>query len=200
MINQANVIEQKQVEKYVLTAHKRDNLGRYPNHPYAVLYERLTPKANYSTSKQIWHYVYKTEEEALNVLNKTYSSIVSNVEKKNQQKEERRKANASIKASDFYKVGDIVCNSWGYEQTNVDFYQVVEVKNKTIVVKEIAQRMVEGSESFMSCNVMPEIGEFIDDGDNYALRVYAEGRLSSVKSYYYMSKWDGRAMYRSWYA
>ena len=32
------------------------------------------------------------------------------------------------------KVGDMFCDIWGYEQTNVDFYQVVDLKGSTTVV------------------------------------------------------------------
>ena len=32
------------------------------------------------------------------------------------------------------KVGDMFCDTWGYGQTNVDFYQVVDLKGSTTVV------------------------------------------------------------------
>ena len=35
------------------------------------------------------------------------------------------------------KVGDIFRNSWGYEQTTVDFYQVVRVSAKSVWVRRI---------------------------------------------------------------
>ena len=35
------------------------------------------------------------------------------------------------------KPGDIFYNSWGYEQTNIDFYQVVSVTAKTITLRAI---------------------------------------------------------------
>ena len=37
--------------------------------------------------------------------------------------------------------GDILYTSWGWEQTNVDFYQVIHVINKKIVVRKIARTM-----------------------------------------------------------
>lgn len=49
---------------------------------------------------------------------------------------EQRKADSA--APNPAKVGDILVCSWGYEQTNVDWYQVVEVKGKnTVVVRRI---------------------------------------------------------------
>ena len=34
-------------------------------------------------------------------------------------------------------VGEILSSSWGYEQTNWDFYQIVKVSNKSIWLREI---------------------------------------------------------------
>ena len=35
------------------------------------------------------------------------------------------------------KVGDIYVSHWGYDQTNVDYYQVIQVKSKTAVLNQI---------------------------------------------------------------
>jgi len=35
------------------------------------------------------------------------------------------------------KPGDIFYTSWGYEQTNIDFYQIISVKNKTATICKI---------------------------------------------------------------
>ena len=37
-----------------------------------------------------------------------------------------------------YKVGDVLYASWGYEQTNLDFFQVVAATEHSIRVKEVA--------------------------------------------------------------
>ncbi len=47
------------------------------------------------------------------------------------------------------KVGDLLSYSWGYDQTNVDFYEVLEVKGKRVVtIQEIGQQS-DGGEGFM---------------------------------------------------
>ena len=43
------------------------------------------------------------------------------------------------------KVGDLFSYSWGYDQTNVDFYQLVGIKGKTMTFKAIAGKTVKGS-------------------------------------------------------
>ena len=60
------------------------------------------------------------------------------------------------------KVGDLFVDSWGYEQTQVDLYQVVAKPSaKTVVVRPIACETVEGSEGHMSREVRAVPNAFI---------------------------------------
>jgi len=60
------------------------------------------------------------------------------------------------------KVGDIFYISWGYDQTNVNFFQVVElVGNVSIRIKEICDKHVRSNYS-MSSYVSPVKDKFID--------------------------------------
>lgn len=38
-----------------------------------------------------------------------------------------------------YKVGDFLYSSWGYDQTNREFYQVLEVRPTALLIQEVAQ-------------------------------------------------------------
>lgn len=38
-----------------------------------------------------------------------------------------------------FAVGDILYSSWGYDQTNIDFYQVVRTTAKSVWVKKLAK-------------------------------------------------------------
>jgi hypothetical protein len=60
------------------------------------------------------------------------------------------------------KIGEIYRRSWGYDQTNVDYYQVVALKAKTVVVREIECARVKSSEGFMCCDVVPVKDSFIE--------------------------------------
>lgn len=58
-------------------------------------------------------------------------------------------------------VGDILFSSWGYDQTNVDFYEVVRVPSaRSAVVRQIKQETTENSSS-MSGVTVPKPGEFV---------------------------------------
>lgn len=60
------------------------------------------------------------------------------------------------------KVGDIFSMSWGYEQTNVNYFQVVELKGSTMIkIREIASQFIR-SESSLSGYVKPAINTFLE--------------------------------------
>ena len=54
------------------------------------------------------------------------------------------------------KVGDVMYSSWGYDQTNVDFYKVVRATAKSVWLISIGASAVEGSEGFMCNRVLPD--------------------------------------------
>lgn len=116
------------------------------------------------------------------------------------------------------KVGDLFYSSWGYEQTNVDFFQVIElVGEKSVRVREVNPRMIkEDAVSGMSSDrtyeytkeLLPasDYSVFIKDqekGDLKKLKSWnADGKseplfkLSSFASAY---KYEGQKLYESWY-
>jgi hypothetical protein len=100
------------------------------------------------------------------------------------------------------KVGDIFVASWGWDQTNIDFYKVVRLIGKTMaLLQPIGYRPVPGSEGFMCDKVQPDPDKEIGD----PIRRVVEGRgdfvgarIDSV-SYASPCPPDHKA-YRSWYA
>jgi len=60
--------------------------------------------------------------------------------------------------------GDIFCYSWGYDQTNVDFYQVIRCTPKSAVLRRIGQEEVPGTNNGgMSCKVRPVPNYFANE-------------------------------------
>ena len=59
------------------------------------------------------------------------------------------------------KVGDIFHYSWGYDQTNCEFFQVTEVKSKTAILRKIGAKSVKNSDGFMCCRLSPVKDAFI---------------------------------------
>lgn len=154
---------------------------------------------------QSFHYRYTSEERMFESINGWVEKQKEFADRKEKEKAEKKRLNDEINAKDHFKVGDFIVNTWGYEQTNVDFYIVTDVKDKTIEIKEVYGSTVKDSmySHGMACEVVPTT-KLIENGKSYKLRVKSgyQGSvaLSNPKSFYYMHKWSGRPEYNSWYA
>jgi len=114
-------------------------------------------------------------------------------------KAERKAKRAAERAAakENVKEGDIFVASWGWEQTNVDAYQVVAKKGATVTLREIALKSVEGSEGFMSDLVVPVKDAFI--GEEFKKRITGRSiKISDCQTAFPMG--DRENFYRSWYA
>ncbi len=112
-------------------------------------------------------------------------------------------------AEDYEKVqvGSIFCWSWGWEQTNLDFFQVIEKKAKSVIVREIAQETVEGStySHGMADNRVAVKDAFLKDSKPQRkvlkfMQGENGGRPYLHQEYGWCGLWDGTAHYCSWYA
>lgn len=131
------------------------------------------------------------------------------------------KPEKKVKAKEFdfnVKVGDLFCSSWGYEQTNVTFFQVVElVGKKSIRVREVVPEMASESptcgmaadRSYKLANeLLPARSHstFIKDqekGDLKRLKSYHQDSRNNpqfdVSSFCNAYKYNGEELYESWY-
>ena len=98
------------------------------------------------------------------------------------------------------KVGDIFVATWGYDQTNADFFQVVKTTDKSVSVRHIKSRQkIEGKT--MIGTVVPIKNAF--DGESHTRRIYIyEGRemFQAGESYGSAELWNGRPVNISTYA
>lgn len=81
-----------------------------------------------------------------------------------------------------YKAGDIFNTCWGYEQTNREFFQVVETRGKHLILREIAQTRQETSWAAGFCEPVP--GKFIGEpirrlATKYGVKIQ-DGRTASL--------------------
>lgn len=103
-----------------------------------------------------------------------------------EQREERKNFQHSL------KVGDILYASWGYDQTNIDFYQVVGVLDKSVKIREIDKKIQNTvSNGYM---VVPDRNKFI--GPILTRRVSTKDSVK-VDSVRYASLWDGKPKYET---
>ena len=153
--------------------------------------------------KPDWHHVFRSEEQRERYIADWQKNVGAHREAMAERKERR----SSFEHG--FQVGDILNGSWGYEQTNVDFWQVVEVHGREIVIRHIAGELVNGEEGFMQGRLMPLRGRFLEQsGDSWAtLRkrpqagYNGDGSKGQVKitSYLYAHEWDGAPKFCSWY-
>lgn len=89
--------------------------------------------------------------------------------------------------------------SWGYEQTNIDYYQVIEKVGKhTAKIQEIAANQVKDSmySHGMACELTPDKDNFLDR-EPMQKRVGKYGiTIDSVRT---ARKHTGGSDYSSWY-
>lgn len=94
------------------------------------------------------------------------------------------------------KTGDILYTSWGYDQTNIDFYQVAQIcgKKKVLIVK-LGKSVVENNtytdkvvpnEAHIASELMPKmVGTYKwGENENYI-------RINEVST---ATKWDGKPL------
>jgi hypothetical protein len=96
-------------------------------------------------------------------------------------------------------VGSIFRCSWGYDQTNVDFYQVVKLNKATVSVRPIAKHVVEDG---MMCGKATAVKDsFTGEPMVKRIRVSPQStsfRVTSFSNAYLMAN-PSEPQYVSWY-
>lgn len=162
--------------------------------PCAGLY-RNTPKGRYQKEVQQTAYRFGTEAERFDWVLKQYNKIQENdrqeIERKAKQKAEAR-ANAE---KGTVKVGTIFYASWGYDQTNVDFYEVVAIKNQTATVREISQNREHTGHDCGRCTPIP--GNYYGQPMTKRVNFKYEKPSMNISSSQHATMWDGTSKYFS---
>lgn len=143
-------------------------------------------------TKPAWHYRYSNAERAHAKAQEFLDGVAQRHAAKVEQKAQRKAFKTSL------KVGEILSYSWGYDQTNVSFYEVVAVSatGKTVTVRKIGQDSVAESAGYMSEYRVPVPGNYIDEPMRKPVR---DGDRVPMK-FGSASKWNGEPEYCSWYA
>jgi hypothetical protein len=147
------------------------------------------PKA----TKPYFNYLVKPE-----MVEKTISEAEQALLEHKKQVAERREKAKSINNS--VMIGEIFYSSWGYDQTNIDFYQVIKKTPKTITVRRIRSKSEPAYT--MACYVMPIKDSFLDSDHPYdtsfgspmvkKLSVFSDGQVYfKPASYSIATIWDG---------
>jgi len=137
-------------------------------------------------------YYYRKLEQRNEAIEDSKNNSDSWTEYDNKKKREAKEFITSL------KIRDILVSSWGYDQTNIDFYQVTKiVSSKMIEITPIGQNWHEAKGSFMSEYVTAKKDAFT--GNSMRKRV-TKGDYINLTSYSGCHKWDGQKMLQSHYA
>lgn len=141
------------------------------------------------------YYAFKTEESAIKWIVEQTSNIQSHLDWKNERKASKK---AFVNPA---KVGDVLVCSWGYDQTNIDYYQVLEVKNKSVVIQEIGFNSSENN-GYGQDKVMPAVNGFKKDSEPMLKLVngdinHPEEYHVTINSYSWAYLWDGKPDYQT---
>jgi hypothetical protein len=102
-----------------------------------------------------WHYRFKSAEQRMAEVTKTFKDVSDRLERKNQAKASK----AVALANHGVVVGDVFRCSWGYDQTNIDYYEVIAVTGKSATICRIG--CLSEETGFLQGNSVPQLGAFI---------------------------------------
>ncbi len=127
-------------------------------------------KMRWNPSRSVW-YGFASAEAITAALN---GAPVAGATAKSEPKPKAEPVNA-----DGVKVGDLFYCSWGYEQTNIDYYQVIALKGKhTAIIKEIGAEYIGGYSWSGKCRPMRDA--FAPNAEEYTVRTQTGGGVGGV--------------------
>lgn len=140
-------------------------------------------------SKPVFSYYYNTEAQrdarAAEFLKAQHDSAKLKIE----WKEARKAAKRSV------EVGHVFVSTWGYEQTNVDFYVVTALVGKTMV--EIRKcGSITTTNHGMSGRVIPDAEKIVGEAIRCKVNAYGGIKVDGHAA----NLWEGRPVYFSCYA
>ena len=161
-------------------------------------FSQYNEKAKKATNRLMHTYYFRNAESR----DKYVSNLIANIQCWEDRKQARKQAK-----KDFFnpaKIGDILVDSWGYDQTNVDFYQVTGVGKKSVKITPISSRITDQTTgNSMAAYVMPVRDAFVGKSLT-KMALPAQGSASqyyvNTKTYSSAQLWNGNPMYNSWYA
>lgn len=187
------------MNKFRLETSEREVMGQVQY--FAVMY-RMTPKGRFNEAIE-FNYRFKTAAARQAYIDGFYSRE----EQKYARSEERKQAKKEARKNmvNPYKVGDLLYNSWGYDQTNIDFYQVVAVGAKSVKIRPIASAYVKEGYCSMSEFVAPVPDAFTGEAETKVLQMYVAYATGEPVVYIpmkhgCMSRYEGTPKYQSHYA
>jgi hypothetical protein len=146
------------------------------------------------SAKTIYHYAYSK----IQTRNEFIERIKANIGTRKKEKDQRRAEFAQSMKENAIKPGDVFYDSWGYDQTNIDFYKVVQVSAQTVIARKCA-KVVKTSHGY--CDYVEPGNEFVSEGIKCRIVSGYKGLALSLTNFGFedhkAAKWEGKALYET---
>lgn len=165
---------------------------------------------NYKPCVSIWmpkafkpfaNYSFKTSEDRERYIEQAIKNYEAGQATKAKWKADRK---GSPEMMDQIKIGAIFHCSWGYDQTNNDYYQVIEKKGRYVVIREIgSHQSLDNPGNYahgMANHVVAAPNHFTGEPMTKLVQFSGGKPYLTMTSYSSASLWDGKHNYESWYA
>jgi hypothetical protein len=96
------------------------------------------------------------------------------------------------------RIGDIWESTWGYDQTNADFYQVVKVTAKTVTLQQVGTVDKHDSRTYTGHSV-PDTSKHKGEPFRRTVKTVFGNPGVSINSYAFAEPWDGKPIATSSY-
>ena len=109
-------------------------------------------------NKPAFHYSFKSEERRAQYIAEWFTGLEASAKAKAERKQKRSDYRHDV------KVGDVFKASWGYDQTNIDYFQVVAlIGEKMAEVREICQQSEDTG--WLQGDCVPALGQWATEAD-----------------------------------
>jgi len=153
---------------------------RESNVPCVIVYQGRQSKRPVLYS----HFSNEAERE------RTIEKYVVDRRKQLEEKQKIRDEKKQLKHG--FTVGDILYSSWGYDQTNIDFYEVTEAGEKSITIRQVKSVVVKRGRG--TDYVMADPGSFIGPPMKKIPQFSGGKPYVKIESYAYAYEWEGNPL------
>lgn len=87
------------------------------------------------------------------------------------------------------QAGSILYSSWGYDQTNIDFYKILSRKGKTVTMQPIGSKIVDYNDHYYSGRKVAD--DTVVKGEAMTKRINKFGSIT-LNSFSFCGLWDGK--------
>ncbi len=183
--------------------HKIELSENQKGQPVARYYRMMLSGKNKGEYKLAQGFYFMTEEKRTKWVSEKIADIKARIADEEKTKNAKKEIRANMKHD--FEVGQIYYASWGYDQTNIDFYKIVEVKEKSVVVVEIGASYVPGTQGMDCSNVAPDPDKECGKPELKVIQFYIQNdgtpKFFIRSKHGWISRYDKgeKGVYSSWY-